>query len=112
MLGASGRPSPGLSGHPLPEGEGLVVGRYPLPPGEGGAKRRVRGVALALLSLTALSWIAFGPIPAIPRVTSPTIVDRNGVVLYEPLGARGERGAWIGDVPVNVARATIAAEDP
>jgi penicillin-binding protein 1C len=64
-----------------------------------------------LLSVVTLAWIAFGPIPAMPRVTSPTIVDRNGVVLYEPLGARGERGEWIADVPVNVARATVAAED-
>jgi penicillin-binding protein 1C len=56
-------------------------------------------------------WVVFGPIPPIPRVTSPTIVDRNGIVLYEPLGARGERGSWIADVPPNVARATIAAED-
>ncbi len=56
-------------------------------------------------------WVLFGPIPPIPRVTSPTIVDRNGVVLYEPLGSRGERGAWVADVPPNVARATVAAED-
>ncbi|HEV8434035.1 MAG TPA: penicillin-binding protein 1C [Thermoanaerobaculia bacterium] len=56
-------------------------------------------------------WVLFGPIPPIPRVTSATIVDRNGVVLYEPLGNRGERGTWIAEVPPNVARATIAAED-
>jgi len=64
-----------------------------------------------VLSAALIAWVLFGPIPAIPRVTSPTIVDRNGVVLYEPLGARGERGEWIGEVPANVARATIAAED-
>ncbi|HEY2325815.1 MAG TPA: penicillin-binding protein 1C [Thermoanaerobaculia bacterium] len=71
----------------------------------------VRGAALAIIVFTALAWVFFGPIPPIPRVTSATIVDRNGVVLYEPLGARGERGAWIAEVPPNVARATIAAED-
>ncbi|HEX3580604.1 MAG TPA: penicillin-binding protein 1C [Thermoanaerobaculia bacterium] len=71
----------------------------------------MRGVALAIILLALGTWLLFGPIPAIPRVTSPTIVDRNGVVLYEPLGARGERGEWIADVPANVARATVAAED-
>ena len=64
-----------------------------------------------LVVIALVAWIGYGPISAIPRVTSPTIVDRNGVVLYEPLGARGERGEWIADVPPNVARATIAAED-
>jgi penicillin-binding protein 1C len=85
---------------------------HPLPSGEGAAKQRVRGVALATIVFAgAIAWLAFGPIPAIPRVTSPTIVDRNGIVLYEPLGARGERGDWIDVVPPNVARATTAAED-
>jgi penicillin-binding protein 1C len=74
------------------------------------ASRRLVVVG-CLLSVVALAWLAYGPIPVMPHVTSPTIVDRNGVVLYEPLGSRGERGVWIGDVPVNVARATIAAED-
>jgi penicillin-binding protein 1C len=111
---ARARPSPGPSDHPLPEGEGdaRAYANSPLPAGEGGAKRRVRGAALAtIVFIAAAAWIAYGPIPPIPRVTSPTIVDRNGVVLYEPLGARGERGAWVADVPPNVARATIAAED-
>ena len=64
-----------------------------------------------LLVAAVGGWVLFGPIPPIPRVTSPTIVDRNGVVLYEPLGSRGERGMWLAEVPPNVARATIAAED-
>ena len=49
MLSASARPSPGPSGHPLPEGEGVTRSAAPLPTGEGGAKRRVRGAALALI---------------------------------------------------------------
>lgn len=72
--------------------------------------RRLSVVGCLLVAAVG-AWVVFGPIPAIPRVTSPTIVDRNGVVLYEPLGARGERGAWVAEVPANVARATIAAED-
>jgi murein hydrolase activator len=39
-------------GHPLPEGEGSE--QLPLPPGEGAAKRRVRGVFLALIVFSAL----------------------------------------------------------
>jgi penicillin-binding protein 1C len=58
-------------------------------------------------------WVWFGPIPPIDaaRFTSTTIVDRNGVVLYEPLSPRGNRGEWLRVVPENIARATIAAED-
>lgn len=68
-----------------------------------------------LLWLGAVFSIAialrFAPLPPIPRETTPTILDRNGVVLYEPLGASGTRSAWLSDIPPNVARATIAAED-
>jgi penicillin-binding protein 1C len=67
----------------------------------------VVGVAI----LAAAGYVLYGPIPAIPTVTSPTVVDRNGVVLYEPLGAGGVRSAWVNDVPPRVAEATIAAED-
>src|SRR5581483_9228993 len=35
----------------------------------------------------------------------------DGVVLYEPLSEGGTRSRWIANVPRNVARATIAAED-
>ena len=45
------------------------------------------------------------------RFASPTIVDRNGVVLYEPLTASGVRGELLRDIPDNVMHATIAAED-
>jgi penicillin-binding protein 1C len=64
------------------------------------------GVALAIAS-----WVLFGPIPAIEPSQSRTILDRNGIVLYEPLTPRGNRAEWLTDVPPNVARATIAAED-
>jgi penicillin-binding protein 1C len=68
------------------------------------------GVLAAGLFALAL-WVLLGPIPAITPDTSPTIVDRNGVVLYEPLSPTGTRNEWIDVVPVSVASATIAAED-
>jgi penicillin-binding protein 1C len=58
-----------------------------------------------------LLWLRLGPLPPIPRDTSPIITDRNGVVLYEPLASNGTRSEWLSEVPDNVARATIAAED-
>ncbi|MEO8035045.1 MAG: penicillin-binding protein 1C, partial [Acidobacteriota bacterium] len=44
---------------------------------------------------------------------STTILDRNGVVLSEPLSSRGSRGEWLSAeaLPENVVRATLAAED-
>jgi len=56
-------------------------------------------------------WIRLGPIPPITPDTTPTIVDRNGIVLYEPLSAGGTRNEWLDDVPAPIANATIAAED-
>jgi penicillin-binding protein 1C len=68
------------------------------------------GVLAALLA-----WLRLGPLPPIdPGATSsPAIVDRNGVVLYEPLSPRQTRGEWItaGDIPEAVFQATVAAED-
>jgi penicillin-binding protein 1C len=66
-----------------------------------------------LLVLGAALWIRLGPIPAPSLLTSTTIVDRNGVVLYEPLAPNGTRGEHLAarDLPENVIRATIAAED-
>ena len=63
-----------------------------------------------LLSLLAI-WARIGPVPQIKHETTPTIVDRNGVVLYEPLSKAGTRSTWVKDVPDNIANATIAAED-
>jgi penicillin-binding protein 1C len=75
--------------------------------------RRRRGIPFASAVLVALvaSWIIFGPLPPIAPAQSRTIVDRNGIVLYEPLTPRGNRAEWLTDVPPNVSRATIAAED-
>jgi penicillin-binding protein 1C len=65
-----------------------------------------------LLGVVALAlWIRLGPIPKITADTTPTIVDRNGVVLYEPLSATGTRNEWLDDVPAAIANATVAAED-
>jgi len=68
------------------------------------------GVLAAGLIALAL-WVYFGPIPTITPDTTPTIVDRNGIVLYEPLSATGTRNEWLDDVPAPIANATVAAED-
>jgi penicillin-binding protein 1C len=68
------------------------------------------GVLAAGLLVLAL-WIRLGPIPTITPDTSPVIVDRNGVVLYEPLSPSGTRNEWLDAVPESIAAATIAAED-
>src|ERR1043165_4407949 len=71
-------------------------------------KKIVLWLAFVAIATCALR---FAPLPPIPRETTPTILDRNGVVLYEPLGASGTRSAWLSEIPHNVERATIAAED-
>ena len=68
------------------------------------------GVLAAGLVMLGL-WVRLGPIPTITPDTTPTIVDRNGIVLYEPLSAGGTRNEWLDDVPAPIANATIAAED-
>ena len=56
-------------------------------------------------------WLRFGPVPEIKPETTPTIVDRNGIILSEPLSSAGTRSTWITAIPDNIANATIAAED-
>jgi penicillin-binding protein 1C len=69
-------------------------------------------VAAGLLGLIGVTlWVRLGPIPPITPDTTPTIVDRNGIVLYEPLSSTGTRNEWLNDVPPSIANATIAAED-
>jgi penicillin-binding protein 1C len=74
------------------------------------AVRRWPWAVIVLIVLFAF-WLRLGPLPPVPRDTSPLITDRHGVVLYEPLAANGTRREWIAEVPEQVARATIAAED-
>jgi 23S rRNA (uracil1939-C5)-methyltransferase len=59
VFGGSHAPHPAF-GHPLPEGEGVENPHLPLPPGEGAAKRRVRGAAPAETEFEA--WETDGPI--------------------------------------------------
>mgnify|MGYP001791504174 CR=1 FL=1 len=69
-------------------------------------------VVAALLGVIGVAlWVRLGPIPPITPDTTPTIVDRNGIVLYEPLSSTGTRNEWLNDVPPSIANATIAAED-
>lgn len=76
-------------------------------------KRAVLGSLLSVLVLG--TWIRMGSIPDSvldqSRFASTTVVDRNGVVLYEPLAKSGTRGEGVASLPDNVVRATIAAED-
>jgi penicillin-binding protein 1C len=81
-------------------------------------RRRFLSIAAAAFIAVAIGfalWLRLGPVPAIDesRFTSTTIVDRNGVVLSEPLSSRGKRSEWLraNEVPPIVAEATIAAED-
>jgi penicillin-binding protein 1C len=71
-----------------------------------------RAIAAAATILIAIAiWIRCGSVPEVRRDTTPRVLDRNGVVLYEPLSNDGARRTWIDRVPANVANATIAAED-
>lgn len=60
-------------------------------------------------------YVRIGPVPTIDvaRYASPTLVDRNGIVLYEPLASAGTRGEWMSanELPEHVLQATLAAED-
>ncbi|HEX9164196.1 MAG TPA: penicillin-binding protein 1C [Thermoanaerobaculia bacterium] len=74
-------------------------------------------VGCSLLVCGLMVWIRCGTIDESlldpTRFASTTIVDRNGVVLYEPLAKSGTRGEHLSasDLPGNVVRATLAAED-
>ena len=76
---------------------------------------RWRGFGVAGCVVVGLlgCWVWFGAVPEIASSGTPTIVDRNGVVLYEPLSPRGDRNEWLqaDALPVNVVSATVAAED-
>jgi penicillin-binding protein 1C len=68
--------------------------------------------------LTALlCWIRVGPLPAGlldgQRSPSTTVLDRNGLVLYEARSAGGTRGSRLspGELSETVVSATVAAED-
>jgi penicillin-binding protein 1C len=79
--------------------------------------KRVAGCLLLVAGAALALWIRLGPIaPEIidqSRFASVTVVDRHGIVLYEPLAKNGTRGEHLSaaDLPENVVRATLAAED-
>jgi penicillin-binding protein 1C len=78
-------------------------------------RKEIIALSVFALAVAVSLWLRYGPLPPINPgdTTSPTIVDRHGVVLYEPLSPRQTRGDWIvaRDIPARVAEATIAAED-
>lgn len=46
------------------------------------------------------------------KKSGTTIVDRNGIVLYNGYGAQANKVIQLGDIPQNLKNATLAAEDP
>ncbi|HUP60353.1 MAG TPA: penicillin-binding protein 1C [Thermoanaerobaculia bacterium] len=60
-----------------------------------------------------VAWLRLGPIPHIETPRHVTIVDRHGEVLYESLGASGNRTEWLSAdaLPPRIVDATLAAED-
>ncbi len=88
-----------LTSGSLPEDRGISL------------NRRMASAVVAVAAIAAGAWIRLGPVPAITGDPTPSIVDRNGVVLYAPLSPAGTRSEWIRVVPPHIAAATIAAED-
>ena len=81
-------------------------------------RRRTAALTAALgAGVAAALFLYFGPIDEslldATRFASATIVDRNGVVLYEPLSPSGGRGTSMSaeELPPLVVAATLAAED-
>jgi penicillin-binding protein 1C len=78
-------------------------------------KKLATGAAgAALVAACGWAWLLYGPLPDFDRDRqSQTIVDRNGVTLYEPLGRSGNRSEWVDAraLPKLVANATVATED-
>jgi penicillin-binding protein 1C len=74
-------------------------------------KKRIAVAAAVLLAIGL--WLRLGPIDEslLQRHSSVVVLDRNGSVLYEPLGSGGTRTDWLTSVPPVVAQATLAAED-
>jgi penicillin-binding protein 1C len=96
-----------------PRAEGLT------PRAEGRKRRgRLAAAVMALACVVALAlWARLGPLPDgfLDRDSfiSTTVVDRNGVVLYEALSGTETRSSWMepGEVPEALVAATLAAED-
>ena len=74
-------------------------------------------IILLVIAIALLAWLRLGPIDDHlldqRRYVSAKILDRNGLVLYEPLASNGNRSEWLeaSDLPPRVVSATIAAED-
>src|SRR5438552_2076197 len=75
LAAALGRPSPVASRHPLPGGEGPH--QYPLPPGEGGPKGRVRGLEIRIDAPQMCHRYTALAIRGVKITTSPIHVARR-----------------------------------
>jgi 1A family penicillin-binding protein len=94
------------------------------------ASRRARSLYLSLAATGALTLVIAGAITAASvmtvyandisspsallskKKTGTTILDRNGQVLFEGYGAQATKEVDLGDVPMSLRNATLAAEDP
>ena len=80
-------------------------------------RRKMLVFAPLIITTAAALWIRLGPIPAAlldPRATtSTTVVDRNGIPLYESLSDDGTRSVRLraDALPPTLVSATLAAED-
>ncbi len=68
------------------------------------------------LAASLIAGARLGPPAAIvgpDRIVGLQILDRDGTLLREPLGAQGDRGRWVSlnEVPAHLPRALLAAED-
>ena len=86
-MGRAIRPTPGASRHPLPGGEGQCCKSFPLPVGEGSAKRRVWVAGFAVvLTLTLFACEKKVPVTVtVPPLTSSATAefDRGLSALHE-----------------------------
>jgi penicillin-binding protein 1C len=77
----------------------------------------VAGALIAAGALVAATWIRLGPLPdgflELSSADSTSVVDRNGVPLYEARGGGGLRGETLtaDKLPKVLVDATLAAED-
>lgn len=84
-----------------------------------GMTRLLRAIAIitAVAILAAALWLRLGPLPEglidPSRLSSVTVVDRRGEVLFDGLSGLGTRGTWMtaDEVPDRLAKAVVAAED-
>lgn len=80
-------------------------------------KNKVLIAVVVVLAVAALAWLRLGPLPSgildDHRFVSTVITDRHGETLFDGLAGDGTRTVPVSapDIPLQVAQATLAAED-